>query len=189
MILCPFRRQANPMEIKASLNHLRMSARKVRLVIDVVRKMPVDKALDQLQFLNKLASEPVKKLIESAIANADHNFSLERSNLFIKEIKADEGVTLKRWMPKAHGRATVIRKRGSHIHVTLAEIVESGKKTARKTKLEAPVKLEQVAAEAEKRAKGATKKEDTAKSGKAKSEIKSGKGFTSKVFNRKAGSK
>ncbi|MDD2680716.1 MAG: 50S ribosomal protein L22 [Patescibacteria group bacterium] len=174
------------MEIKANLNHLRMSPRKVRLVIDVIRKMPIDKALDQLQFLNKLASDPVKKLLESAIANADHNFSIERSNLYIKEIKADEAVTLKRWMPRAHGRATVLRKRACHIEVTLAEIVESGKKTARKSKIEAPVKLEQVAADAEKRAKKDVKKEDKKANAKANADT-SGKGFTTKNFNRKSG--
>lgn len=164
-----------------------MSARKARLVLDVVRHMPVDKALDQLQFLNKLASEPIKKLIESAIANAEHNFSLDKNNLFVKEIKADEGVTLKRWMPKAHGRATVIRQRGSHVHVTLAEIVESGKKVARKDKVEAPVKLEQVMAEAEKRAKSGEKKEGLKAKGKVNADTKSGKGFTTQLFNRKSG--
>lgn len=174
------------MEIKANLNHLRMSPRKVRLVIDVIRKMPIDKALDQLQFLNKLASAPVKKLIESAIANAEHNFSIERSNLYIKEIKADEAVTLKRWMPRAHGRATVLRKRACHIKLTLAEIVESGKKTARKSKLEAPVKLEQVAADADKRTKKDLKKEEKKASTKANADT-SGKGFTTKNFNRKSG--
>jgi len=177
------------MEIKASLKHLRMSPRKARLVLDVVRNMQVDKALDQLHFLNKLAAEPIKKLIESAIANAEHNFGLERANLLIKTIKADEGVTLKRWMPKAHGRATVIRKRACHIDITLAEIVESGKKEARKNKVEAPVKLEQVVADAEKRAKSSVKKEDAKAAGKTKAESKTGKGFTNKVFNRKAGSK
>lgn len=177
------------MEIKASLNHLRMGPRKVRLVVDVVRGMTIDKALDQLQFLNKLASDPVKKLILSAVANAEHNFSLAKDNLFIKEIKVDGGVTLKRWMPKAHGRATVIRKRGSHVHVTLAEIVEGGKKEARKDKVEAPVKLETVVAEAEKRSKGAKKDDKTSKDGgKVNADVKSGKGFTSKVFNRKVGS-
>ncbi|MCF7860316.1 50S ribosomal protein L22 [Patescibacteria group bacterium] len=175
------------MEIKANLNHLRMSPRKVRLVIDVIRKMPIDKALDQLQFLNKLAADPVKKLIESAVANADHNFSIERSNLYIKEIKADEAITLKRWMPRAHGRATVLRKRACHIHLTLAEIVESGKKTAKKTKIEAPVKLEQVVADAEKRGKKNMKKEDKKSSTKVNADTTSGKGFTTKNFNRKSG--
>jgi large subunit ribosomal protein L22 len=177
------------MEIKANLNHLRMSSRKVRLVIDVIREMPIDKALDQLQFLNKLAADPVKKLIESATANAEHNFSIEQSNLYIKEIKADEAITLKRWMPRAHGRATVLRKRACHIELTLAEIVESGKKTARKSKLEAPVKLEQVVADAEKRGKKGAKKEDSKSKSNAKvnADTKSGKGFTTKNFNRKSG--
>lgn len=167
-----------------------MSPRKLRLVADVVRKMETGKALVQLQFLNKVAAEPVKKLILSAIANAEHNFSLDKDNLFIKAIKVDEGVTLKRWMPKAHGRATVIRKRGCHVHVTLAEIVESGKKEARKEKVEAPVKLEAVVAEAEKRAKAAKKDgKPAAKEAKVNADVKSGKGFTGKVFNRKAGSK
>lgn len=174
------------MEIKANLNHLRMSSRKVRLVIDVIRKMPIDKALDQLQFLNKLAADPVKKLIESAIANAEHNFSIERSNLYIKEIKADEAITLKRWMPRAHGRATVLRKRACHIGVTLAEIVESGKKTARKNKLEAPVKLEQMSADAEKKGQKSSKKENSKANTKVNADT-SGKGFTTKNFNRKSG--
>lgn len=178
------------MEIKASLKHLRMSPRKARLVLDVIRKMPVDKALEQLQFLNKLAAEPVKKLIESAIANAEHNFSLERSNLYIKEIKADGGLTLKRWMPRAHGRATTLRKRSCHISLVLGEIVESGKKEARKVKAEAPVKLEEVVADAKKSQTGSKKESQKADSkDKAKTETKSSKGFTSKVFNRKAGGK
>lgn len=178
------------MEIKASLNHLRMSPRKARLVLDVVRQMPIEKALEQLQFLNKLAAEPVKKLIESAIANAKHNFSIERSNLYIKEIKADGGTTLKRWMPRAHGRATTIRKRSCHIKLTLAEIVESGKKEARKVKAEAPVKLEQVVADAEKQAKKGQKKEvKKADNKETKVDNKSGKGFATQAFNRKAGSK
>ncbi len=179
------------MEIKASLNHLRMSPRKARLVLDVVRKLPIDKALEQLQFINKLAAEPIKKLIESAIANAEHNFNLDKNNLFIKEIKADEGSTIKRWMPRAHGRATTLRKRSCHIHLILGEIVESGKKEARKVKVEAPVKLEQIAAEAEKQAQG--KKVNTKNTAtneiKTKGDSKTSKGFTSKTFNRKAGSK
>src|SRR6056297_3427276 len=98
------------MEVKASLKHIRMSAQKVRLVIDVVRGLTVEEAQNQLKFINKKASEPVTKLIKSAVANAENTFNLERSNLFISEIKADEGLTLKRWMPRAYGRATSIRK-------------------------------------------------------------------------------
>lgn len=180
------------MEIKASLKHLRMSASKVRLVLDLIRKMPIDKALAQLNFSNKLAAKPVAKLIESALANAEHNFNLDRNNLFIKEIKADEGVTLKRWMPRAHGRATVLRKRGSHISLTLAEIVASGNKKARKEKIEAPVKLSDMAKETEKGSKTAKKdeKKEAAKEDKKqqpKSESKSSKGFTTNSFNRRSG--
>lgn len=179
------------MEIKASLNHLRMSPRKARLVLDVVRGLPVDKALEQLQFINKLAAEPILKLVNSGIANAEHNFNLEKSNLYIKEIKADGGMTIKRWMPRAHGRATTIRKRSCHITLVLGELVASGKKEARKVKVEAPVKLEQIVAEAEKST--GKKKAGAKKSGsgddKPKTETKTSKGFTGKTFNRKAGSK
>ena len=74
------------MEVKASLKHLRMSAQKVRLVIDIVRKMPVVSALDQLKFVNKKACLPVRKLIKSAIANAVNTYELDKNNLFIQEI-------------------------------------------------------------------------------------------------------
>lgn len=137
------------MEVKASLKHLRMSARKIRLVIDVIRKMPVETAIDQLKFNNKQASLPVIKLIRSAIANAVNTYSLDKDNLFIKTIKADEGVTLKRWMPKAHGRATAIRKRGCHVDLVLGEIKESAKKEKKVIKTEEPVKLEKLVKESE----------------------------------------
>ncbi|NCB20731.1 MAG: 50S ribosomal protein L22 [Clostridia bacterium] len=179
------------MEIKASLNNLRMSPRKARLVLDIVRGLPVEKALEQLQFINKLAAEPILKLIKSAIANAEHNFNLVKDNLYIKEIKADGGMTIKRWMPRAHGRATTIRKRSCHITLVLGEIVASEKKEARKVKVEAPVKLEQIVAEAEKGAKQkkAITKKTKSVDDKLKIETKTGKGFTNKTFNRKAGSK
>ena len=177
------------MEIKASLNDLRMSPRKVRLVIDLIRKMPVDKALAQLKFTNKIATEPVAKMIESAIANGVNTYGLDRNNLFIKEIRSDEGTTLKRWMPKAHGRATVIRKRGAHVKVVLGEIIDSGKHEKKVVKTEAPMKLEDLAKEAEKTSKTSKKKEveegvtPKAKTSKAAPE----KGFAAKVFRRKVG--
>lgn len=171
------------MEIKASLNNFRTSAQKVRLVLDVVRKMRVDKALEQLTFLNKGASLPVKKLIASAAANAKSAYDIPVDNLFVKEIRADEGQTLKRWMPRAHGRATSLRKRSCHIHVTLGEINDSGPKEKKVLKIEAPVKLEAVAEEAKKTAK---KAEVETKANHAKGEAK-GTGFKQKVFRRKAG--
>lgn len=163
-----------------------MSAQKVRLVLDLIRKMPISAALDQLKFNQKKASGPVAKLLKSAIANAVNTYNLEKSNLYIKSISADEGVTLKRWMPRAHGRASAIRKRACHIHVVLAEITPSAKVVKKEVKAEAPVKLEKMAKDAE----GKAIKRDASKS-KSKihgeGEAKSGKGFTTKMFNRKAG--
>ncbi len=169
------------MEVKASLNHLRMSPRKIRLVIDVIRKMPVEAALDQLRFINKLAAEPVAKLIKSAIANAVNTYSLERDNLYIKEIRSDEGVMLKRWMPRAHGRATSIRKRGCHVNLVLAEIKESGKKEKKVVKAADPVKLEKLAKEGEKATAKSTLKVSK-EAGK-----KAAGGEKRKMFQRKAG--
>ena len=179
------------MEIKASLNDLRMSSQKVRLVIDLIRKMPVDAALAQLKFTNKKATEPIAKMIESAIANGVNTYGLDRSNLFIKEIRADEGTTLKRWMPKAHGRATVIRKRGAHVKVVLGEIVDSGKHDKKVVKAEAPMKLEDLAKEADKTTKTSKKKEAVEEEkGTTRSKTKTAapeKGFAAKVFRRKVG--
>lgn len=182
-----------------------MSPKKVRLVIDVVRKMPVNTALDQLRFMNKLAATPVANLVKAAIANAVNTYSLDRDNLFIKEIRSDEGVKLKRWMPKAHGRATEIKKRGCHLNITLAEIKDSGKKEKKVVKASEPVKLEKLAKDSEKTKKlvpKSSKKPAAAEKevekeivdprmegrhGHSKIEGGSSKGFTSKVFRRKSG--
>jgi large subunit ribosomal protein L22 len=129
------------MEVKAQAKYIRMSPRKVRLVAGIVRGLPTTQALDQLKFANKQAVLPLAKLINSAVANATNNFDLDKDNLYIKEIKVNEGPTLDRWMPRARGRATPIRKRTSHIDIVLAELVVSGKKGAKKQKLEAPIKL------------------------------------------------
>lgn len=157
-----------------------MSPRKIRLVIDVVRKMPVDKALDQLRFVNKLAAESVVKLIKSAIANAENTYNLERDNLYIKEIRSDEGVMLKRWMPRAHGRATSIRKRGCHVSLILAEIKASGQKEKKVVKAADPVKLEKLAKDSEQAASKTMLKA-------AKEKGKKAAGEKTKMFRRKAG--
>jgi large subunit ribosomal protein L22 len=121
------------MDINASLRHLRMSPRKVRLVVDVVRGLPVNDAETRLAFVYKDAARPVLKLLQSAIANAEHNFKLDRSTLYVKTITADAGVTLKRSMPRAQGRATPIRKRTTHITIVLSdEPRKLGKRAARR---------------------------------------------------------
>ncbi len=168
------------MEVKASLKHLRMSAQKTRLVINVIRKMPVSTALDQLKFINKLAAKPVAKLIKSAIANAVNTYSLEENNLYIKEIRADEGATLKRWMPRAQGRATSIRKRSCHINLVLAEIKASVHKEKKVVKVADPVKLEKLVKEGEKSLANNSPKPQKEKGKKAVGE-------KTKMFRRKAG--
>lgn len=115
------------MEIKAKAKFIRMSPRKVRLVIDMIRGKQVEEALDILNFSNKWAKRPVIKLLNSAIANATHNFNLQKNNLYIKTIKADGGPMLKRWSPRAFGRAGMIRKRTAHIEIVLDEIKKESK--------------------------------------------------------------
>lgn len=108
-------------ETKAYLKHLRISPRKTRLVADSIRGLAAETAAKNLTFTHKGAALPLLKLLKSAISNAKNNLRLEPENLFIKEIKVDEGPTLKRHMPRARGRATIIRKRTSHITLVLSE--------------------------------------------------------------------
>lgn len=108
--------------VKAELKNYRQSPRKVRMVVDVIRGKKVKEALNVLSLTTKRSSLPIKKLVESAIANAKHNFNLESENLFIKEISVNEGVTAHRWMPRARGSAAPIRKRSSRILVILDEL-------------------------------------------------------------------
>lgn len=120
------------MDVKAKAKYIRMSPRKVRLVVDLIRGLDMERAYQQLMLVNKAAVKPVKKLLDSAVANAHHNFEIEKENLFIKEIRVDEGPTLQRWMPRAYGRATPILKRSSHISVILGEKVPSKAKPKKK---------------------------------------------------------
>ncbi len=109
------------MEAKATLRYLRMAPRKVRLVADLVRGRRVEEAIQILRFTRRRASQPIRKLIESAVANAENNHGLDIDQLWIREIRVDEGPTLKRWRPRARGRACQILKRTSHVSVVLEE--------------------------------------------------------------------
>lgn len=109
------------MDITAKLNYLRMSPRKARLVADSLRWLDVSEARTQLKFSNKMASEPIAKLLDSAIANAKNNFSKEEDRLYIKKIFVDKGPTYKRYRPRARGMTAPINKRTSHITVVLDE--------------------------------------------------------------------
>ncbi len=109
------------METKASLNYARVGAQKARLVADMVRGKNVDDALKTLTYMNKKTAIMIKKLIESAIANADYKKTMNMDKLFVKSISVDGGPVLKRFRPRAQGRAFGVRKKLSHINVTLGE--------------------------------------------------------------------
>lgn len=112
------------MEIKASLNNLRISPRKVRQVASLVKGMKAEQAKSQLIFLVKKPAPIILKLLNSGIANAKHNFNIEQSNLYIKSLAVEGGPSLKRWLPRAMGRATPLLKRTSSVKIVLAEIRE-----------------------------------------------------------------
>jgi large subunit ribosomal protein L22 len=109
------------MESTAKARYVRIAPRKLRLVMDMVRGKPVEDALTTLGLVRKGASPVLAKVIKSAVANAENNHGMNTDGLFIKEAYVDEGPTLKRFMPRAMGRATQIRKRTSHITVVLSE--------------------------------------------------------------------
>ena len=109
------------MESRASLKHARISARKVKIVIDLIRGKDVNEALAILKFTPKAASPLVEKLVKSAIANAENNHNMDAGKLYIAEIYANQGATMKRIRAATQGRANRIRKRTSHIEVVLKE--------------------------------------------------------------------
>lgn len=109
------------MRVHAKAKYIRQSPYKVRLVLDLVRGLPVEDARDVLEFTNRRAAPTIRKVLESAVANAEHNLALDADELFVAEAFADEGPTLKRFRPRARGRATRIRKRTSHITIVVAD--------------------------------------------------------------------
>jgi len=137
--------------ITAELKNYRQSARKVRLVADAVRGKKVTTALTELEFTPKRAALPIKKLIQSAAANAKHNHQIDVNDLYIKTIMVNEGFTMKRWIPKWRGTAHPIRKRTSSVKVELATADEKATDTKKADK----------SAKEAKKAKPATKKADT----------------------------
>lgn len=109
------------MKARAQARFVRQSPYKVRRVLDLIRGLPVDDARTTLEYANRRATEPIMKALESAVANAEHNFALDADELFVAEAYADEGPTLRRFRPRARGRATRIRKRTSHITIVVAD--------------------------------------------------------------------
>ncbi|MEI7449406.1 MAG: 50S ribosomal protein L22 [Desulfomonile sp.] len=109
------------MEWEAILRYAHISPRKARLVADLVRGMPAGAAMGMLSFTPKKAAGIIKKVLQSALANASQSSGVDEDKLFVSRITVDEGPTAKRWSPRAMGRATRIRKRTSHICVALEE--------------------------------------------------------------------
>jgi large subunit ribosomal protein L22 len=118
------------MEAIAHLRHLRMAPRKITVVAALVRGMPVGQALSTLQWTRRAAALPVRKLIESAMANATDlsKGAVDIDNLFVKTISVDQGPTGRRFMPRAMGRASRINKKTSHVHVVLSDDKKKSKK-------------------------------------------------------------
>jgi len=109
------------MEVAAKLRHARISPQKCRLVADQVRGKPVEQALQILSFSPKKAAGIVKKVLESAIANAEHNEGADIDELKVSRIFVDEGPTMRRWRPRAKGRVNHILKRTSHLTVMVGD--------------------------------------------------------------------
>ena len=113
--------QTATLEAKATLRYARISIRKVKIVADLIRGKKVDEALAIVKFTPKASSEIIEKLLKSAIANAENNHGMNRGNLIVSEIYANQGPTLKRIRPAAKGSAVRIRKRTCHITIVVKE--------------------------------------------------------------------
>lgn len=117
------------MKVEAKLKYLRISPKKVRLLTGLIKRLPVKQAETQLKYSPQRSARSLEKLLKSAIANAENNFHLNKNDLFISQIRVDEGPALKRWRPRSRGVAYPIKKRSSHIFLTLEEINPSESKT------------------------------------------------------------
>jgi large subunit ribosomal protein L22 len=148
-----------PVQARAVARHVRVSPTKARRVVDLIRGLPTEDAVAILRFSPQAASVPVRKVLESAVANAENNLQLDAGSLVVARAYVDEGGTLKRWRPRAQGRVTPIHKRGCHITVIVEPVDEpepekkTAKKATAKKAAKAPAK------------KAAAKKADTAKEG------------------------
>lgn len=109
------------MKVQAHARFIRQSPFKVRRVLDLVRGLPVHEARNVLKFTDRRAADPISKTLESAVSNASHNHALDPGELVVVAAFADEGPTLKRFRPRARGRATQILKRTSHITIVVGD--------------------------------------------------------------------
>lgn len=181
------------MQVKVQLNNYRRSPRKVRLIANMLKGRDVQDAQNQMDFTIKGSAQDLQKLLKSAISNAENNFGLDKENLYIKDVKVDEGAKLKRWLPRAYGRASLILKRTSHIELTLAEKVEGkGRKKVKKQEIkdisaQEIKKVEgKVTEEQKEEKKEILKRKDEKEFLDEKKKIESSKGILKRVFRRKS---
>ncbi len=166
-------------QIKATLRYLHIAPRKVGLVVNAIKGLSVNEAEAQLMFRAKRSSHPVLKLLRSAVANAKNNFKLNPENLIVKEIRVDQGPMLKRFLPRAMGRATPIHKKMSHVSITL-----ESKEKAKEARFTIASKAKKVKKE---KSKSAPKAENKPASKEAAAKpVKESSGFMKKIFNRKS---
>lgn len=150
------------MKVQAKAKFIRISPRKTRLLVDLIRGMSIQEARAQLQVSRKLAATPVLKCLNSAIANAQNNFNQDVSNYKVVEAYVDEGPTISRFRPRAQGRAAAIRKRMSHITIAVGDGKETeGTKGAEVTKVKEAPKEENKAPKAKAVAKKPAVKKTT----------------------------
>ena len=189
------------MKVSAKLNNLRIAPRKTRLVGNLVKGLDVQEALNQLEVNVRSTCPHLKKLLKSAIANGENNFGIDRDNMYILDVVVEAGPSLKRWMPKAYGRAGKILKRTSKIELILEERIEGkGRKSReqmekeKKKRLEDKKKEQKEMEEKEKATLGGKEKAETQnrQTERAKEIIKEkkseerGKGIINKIFRRKS---
>lgn len=182
------------MEVKAQLNNLRRSPRKTRLIAKMLCGLDVKEAENQLKFLIKGSAPNFEKLLKSAVSNAENNFGLSKDNLYIKNISVNEGTKLKRWLPRAYGRASLILKRTSHIEMILAERVEGKdrKKLEKKHEIkdvkpeEIKERIEKGKEEMKEEKKEKAKERETKEFIDEKKKAEGKQGFLKRVFRRKS---
>lgn len=178
------------MQVVAKLNNLKIAPRKVRLVSDVISGMPVNDALIELSKQVKRSSEPMEKLLKSAIANAEHNFGLDPGNLYVLSAVVGEGQRLKRWQPRAFGRANPIIRRLSKVTLVLEETVEGLNRKERKRPEPVTESVEPKEGK-EKKLEGKTlleadEKKEAKKEVAVKQEMKERKNVVKRVYQRKS---
>lgn len=176
--------------MSAKTRYLRQSPRKVRLVAGIIRGMGVGSALAQLANVTKAARMPLEKTLRSAIANAENNFQKRRDHLFIKEICIDEGPDIRRWRPRAFGRAAPILKHSCHINIQLAERAEADAVASERAEAHEHAGDERVAlppVDEHKEIFDAARKGRHETAQQANIKEKKSKGFMKKIIQRKAG--